>query len=101
MNIFVLDNNYKKCAKAHVDKHVVKMILEHAQMICTAHHIVGGMDYDIPYKSTHINHPCSKWVRDSVNNYDWLVNMTSALNNEYKQLRYNLLSCFAISIAKR
>lgn len=88
MNIFVLDNDYKKCAKAHVDKHVVKMILEHAQMICTAHHIVGGYNYDIPYKSTHVNHPCSKWVRDSVNNYKWLVNMTSALNDEYKH-RFN------------
>lgn len=28
MNIFVLDNNPKKCAEYHVDKHCVKMILE-------------------------------------------------------------------------
>ena len=88
MNIFVLDNDPVECAKLHVDKHVVKMILEHAQMICTTHHIVGGMDYNIPYKSTHVNHPCSKWVRDSINNYEWLVNMTSALNDEYKH-RFN------------
>ena len=88
MNIFVLDNDPVECAKLHVDKHVVKMILEHAQMICTTHHIVGGMDYDIPYKSTHINHPCNKWLRDSIENYQWLYDMTSALNDEYKY-RYN------------
>ena len=56
--------------------------------MCTVHHVIGGYDYKIPYKSTHVNHPCSKWVRDSINNYDWLVNMTSALNDEYKY-RFN------------
>ena len=87
MNIFVLDNDPVECAKLHVDKHVVKMILEHAQMICTTHHVVGTM-VDIPYKQTHTNHPCNKWLRDSVENYMWLYNMTEALNNEYKY-RFN------------
>ena len=84
MNIFVLDNDYVECAKLHVDKHVVKMILEHAQMMCTVHHLIGGYDYKIPYKSTHVNHPCNKWLRDSIENYEWLYNMTSALNDEYR-----------------
>ncbi len=88
MNIFVLDNDPIECAKLHVDKHVVKMILEHAQMIATTHHMVSNGLYDIPYKSTHVNHPCSKWVRSSINNYKWLVKMTSALNDEYKY-RFN------------
>lgn len=87
MNIFVLDNDPVKCAKLHVDKHVVKMILEHAQMMCTTHHVIST-DCDIPYKQTHVNHPCNKWLRDSVENYMWLYNMTEALNNEYKY-RFN------------
>ena len=88
MNIFVLDTNPKKCAKLHVDKHVVKMILEHAQMVCTTHHLHPSGKYDIPYKKTHENHPCSKWLRDSIENYDWLYKMTKALNDEYKY-RFN------------
>ena len=84
MNIFVLDEDPKFCAIAHCDKHVVKMILETAQMICTAHHFIGGYDYHIPYKSTHTNHPCNRWLRDSVENYKWLVQLITHLNDEYR-----------------
>jgi len=74
----------------HCDKHVVKMILEHAQMMCTTHHIYPRYDikYKIPYKQTHMNHPCSKWVRASLSNYKWLYKLTYHLNDEYK-LRFN------------
>jgi hypothetical protein len=90
MNIFVLDNDPKKCAEAHCDKHVVKMILEHAQLMCTAHHMQPNttMQYDIPYKQTHTNHPCAVWVRQSLDNYRWLYSMTDYLNDEYKR-RFN------------
>ena len=36
MNIFYLDQDITKCAQAHVDKHVSKLILEAAQMMATA-----------------------------------------------------------------
>ena len=36
MNLFYLDNDLDKCAEYHVDKHVNKMILEAAQLLCTA-----------------------------------------------------------------
>ena len=86
MNIFVLDKDPKVCATMHCDKHVVKMILESAQMICTTHHQCynNNLSYDIPYKQTHVNHPCNRWLRDSLGNYLWLVNLTKHLNNEYK-----------------
>ena len=85
MNIFVLDENPITCAVYHADKHVVKMILEHAQLMCTAHHLHPNKheDYEIPYKATHVNHPCAKWVRESKQNYQWLYNMTYSLNKEY------------------
>ena len=90
MNIFVLDKNPVICAKYHCDRHVVKMILESAQMICTVHHLHKNpnLTYTIPYKPTHVNHPCSKWLRDSLANYLWLFQLTKALNDEYK-FRYN------------
>lgn len=90
MNIFALHNDPKTCARMHCDQHVVKMLLEHAQMMCTAHHLFTryDIDYDIPYKITHINHPCTKWVRKSSPNYKWLYNMSYYLNEEYKR-RYD------------
>ena len=36
MNLFYLDEDFEKCAEAHVDKHIVKMPLEIAQLMCTA-----------------------------------------------------------------
>ena len=90
MNIFVLDDNPVTNARMHCDRHVVKMILESAQMICTTHHLCPNTNesYSIPYKMTHKNHPCNKWLRDSIGNYSWLVELTKALNTEYRY-RYN------------
>ena len=90
MNIFVLDEDPNLCAQYHCDKHVVKMILESAQMICTTHHLHPNpnLSYTIPYKPTHINHPCNRWMRDSLANYLWLFKLTEALNREYRY-RYN------------
>jgi hypothetical protein len=80
MNIFALDNNPRKCAEYHVDKHVVKMILETAQLLCGAHWVVGG---DAPYKLSHKNHPCSIWVRESLSNYLLLCELGLELCKEY------------------
>ena len=82
----MLHSDPKRCAKLHADKHVVKMILESVQMICTTHHLHPNQDvrYNIPYKKSFINHPCTKWVRKSIKNYEWLLSLTDALNNEYR-----------------
>lgn len=63
MNIFYLDENPNLCAQYHCDRHVIKMILESAQLLCTALNVVAGQQVT-PYKSTHVNHPCSIWVRE-------------------------------------
>lgn len=85
MNIFILDNNLEKCAEYHNDKHVIKMILEHTQMICT---VLNERRIITPYRSTHINHPCVKWLRESDANINWLSGLTYFLNDEYK-FRFN------------
>lgn len=85
MNIFLLDNDPKLCARYHSDKHVVKMILEHAQMMSTALRVSG---VDAGYKIAHLNHPCTKWVRASYDNYNWLYDLTFYLNLEYRY-RFN------------
>ena len=82
MNIFVLDKNPEKAAKMLCDKHVTKMILESAQMLCTAHWMRNS---SAPYKATHKNHPCTKWVRKSYGNYNWLLKHALTLVKEYKK----------------
>jgi len=85
MNIFVLNRDPAKAAQDQCDKHVVKMILESAQMLCTAHRELDGDFCDRLgfYRSTHKNHPCSIWVRESMHNYRWLYLHMIALGNEY------------------
>jgi hypothetical protein len=103
MNIFYLHNDPKKCAELHADKHVVKMILEYAQLLSTAHRVLDGTicdtftnsgrrkkayiiadsRNDFLYSSTHINHPSAIWVRHSYENYEWLYKLFIAVLNEY------------------
>ena len=103
MNIFYLDHDVTKCAEMHNDKHVVKMILEYAQLLSTAHRVLDGTLIDgysktgrkqkryvlsgnldsILYASTHINHPSAVWVRQSDKNYSWLFEMFESLLEEY------------------
>jgi hypothetical protein len=103
MNIFYLDHDVKKCAEMHNDKHVVKMILEYAQLLSTAHRILDGIVepglsktgrkktvYRLPderdsvlYGATHVHHPSAVWVRDGAFNYLWLQELLDALCKEY------------------
>ena len=83
MNIFYLDEDPKLAAIYQYNKHVVKMILESAQMLCTAHHVIMGDDADVPYKTTHKNHPSTIWARQSGQNYVWLYHHMIALGEEY------------------
>ena len=87
MNIFYLDKDPIAAAVVQYNKHVVKMILESAQMLCAAHHILGNPD-DVPYKLAHKNHPCTIWVRENSLHYDWLYEHMMALGDEYTA-RYN------------
>jgi len=110
MNIFILDDKPAKAAEFHCDKHVVKMILEAGQMLCTAHWIswlgVQGKtrsDFRLvrdmksylmenmpeklqpPWKLTHVNHPCNVWTRASLDNYNWHLHLMGCLLIEYKK----------------
>ena len=58
------------------------MILESAQMLCTAHHVYGNPD-DVPYRQAHLNHPSTIWARESRPNYFWLYEHMIALGQEY------------------
>jgi len=93
MNIFVLSLNVIFCARYHCDKHVVKMILETAQILCTCHRFFESSIENL-YKSTHIGHPSCKWVRESSANYEWLFDLFIALCHEYTYRYQKQHLCF-------
>ena len=95
MNIFILDRDPVLAAQMQCDKHVVKMPLESAQMLSTAHReldeFYGFIPSDSPiYKATHKNHACTVWVQQSVENYNWLYKHFVALSAEYDHRYYKL-----------
>lgn len=102
MNIFVVDSNPYRAAGDLCDKHVVKMIVESAQMLSTAHRVLDGTPTIRITKSgrkvkhwvhpewenelclpTMVNHPCTKWAMTNMSNYDWLWRHTVGLLREY------------------
>ncbi len=80
MNIFVLHRNPEIAAQMMCDKHVVKMILETAQMMCT---VIAAHGHQPPYRATHAKHPCTIWAGESRANWNWLVDHGMALCDEY------------------
>lgn len=81
MNIFYLHKVPRIAAQYHNDRHVVKMILETAQLLSTAHVEIDGVM--VAYKATHVNHPSAIWVRESIHNYNWAYQLLAALLDEY------------------
>lgn len=87
MNIFYLSKSPDIAAQLQPDKMLVKMILESAQMLCTAHRVLDGDEYADEvglYKIAYKNHPCTIWTRDCSGNYWWLYKHFLALGREYE-----------------
>lgn len=108
MNVFYIHEDPEICAQQHCDSHASKMCVEYAQLMSTAHRVIDGemlvgrttlgrrikrWYHPNPvlnkhlYKSVHVNHPSAVWVRESLENYEWLYDMWVCLCNEY-QHRY-------------
>ena len=91
MNIFYIDTCPVKAAQMQCDKHVVKMVLESAQMLCTAHH--SFWQHDVPYKPTHRNHPSAVWARSNSKHYDWLFWCTTPQGNKTDTMHIITMAC--------
>ena len=104
MNIFYLNRDPKIAAQEHNNKHVVKMVLETAQLLCSAHRFLDADEIvitkvnkrtstkylfhneekeELVYKIAHINHPCTIWTRSNKKHYDWLYQLFVELCKEY------------------
>ena len=117
MNIFALHESPEVSAEMACDKHVVKMILESAQLLCTAHRVLDGTEYtdltkngrkikrwrlddevkeNLLYKAGWLKHPSTVWLMQSAFNYNWLYRHMMALNEEFKK-RYKGVDHLAIT----
>ena len=94
MNIFILDTNPAIAARMMIDAHVKgKMIIESAQMIQNCYSLDELKSAPLTAtctfrKHSYFNHPCSKWVRESFANYNWLLIHATYLINE-RIFRFN------------
>jgi hypothetical protein len=86
MNIFILDNDARKAAWYLCDKHVVKMILESAQLLSAAYERTSPYNGNGPYKMTHVNHPCTLWTKQSKDNYLWLIEHVEEMLKVYTHI---------------
>ena len=92
MNIFYLDENPNSAAQYHGDKHVVRMVLETAQILSTAHHVLDGNDNRSSqqaldrglYRPSHFNHPTVQWVRELSDHYTWTWKFFVSLCDEFE-----------------
>ncbi len=115
MNLFILHKSAVESAKAHGDKHVIKMLLEACQMLYTAHWTTAHptllecksaiavskyqktlslpeyletaperKDGERGFRPVHIHHPCTQWVRASLQNYLFTCQLAMALADEYE-----------------
>lgn len=80
MNIFVTDASAKFSAVVLDDKRLNKMIIESAQILSAAMHLSGETG---PYKLTHKNHPCVKWVLKDKRHFGWLCDHLHHLSEEF------------------
>jgi hypothetical protein len=92
MNLFILSLNCKECAEFMFDKHVIKILLEAVQMLCAAIQLIdpeNSITQEITlYKISHKNHPVTVWMRQSLENYLWTIDLVEEMHNEWKY-RYN------------
>ena len=87
MNLFHLHKDPVTIARYHCDKHVVKMVLETAQMLCSAYrkHFLfdDENEYYKLYKVAHPKHPMTLWVGQTFSNFRFTFDLLKALSDEY------------------
>jgi len=87
MNLFILSLIQREIAEYMMDKHVSKILLEAAQMLCSAKRILDPDDEDVNknlYKLAHKNHPVTIWCRKSKANFLWTIELVEELHKEWK-----------------
>lgn len=100
MNIFVLDIDPTKSAQYLCDTHLIRMVQETTELLCTVHRLMDGDEQGKLPKASHstleelllpatdVDHPCVLWAMESIHNYHWIYAHGIALLTEY-HFRFN------------
>lgn len=92
MNIFALDPcPIHSAILIPFPKPGVALIKESCQMLATNVSLLGGPTY---LDWAHVNHPCTKWVRETRANYSWLLKHVDYLQLCYEE-RYKRTHAYA------
>lgn len=103
MNVFYLNEDPKQCAEEHCDKHVVKMVIEYAQLLSTAHRVLDGKEVEGRtktgrkakrfvlsdsrdsklYLASHLKHPDEIWIQKSCKHYQYVYDLFNNLCDEF------------------
>jgi hypothetical protein len=83
MNMFLLDEALDQCAADHSDQHIVKMVLESAQ-ICSSGAYLQNVIFDGQYRPGHIHHPCCVWAGESPENLMFVCRLGISIGMEYR-----------------
>lgn len=92
MNIFAVDTDATRAANMLCLKHVCKMVVESAQLLCNA---FPEDTANLPYKRTHIMHPCSRWASHTRGNWEWLFTHGYSLCQRYQRVFLKTHKCMA------
>lgn len=86
MQLFVLAQDPRVCARLHCDKHVVKMCVETTQILYSALEHWGIRDrFERAYRVTHLKHPCVLWTAAAVAHFEWVLALGVELCGEYRR----------------
>ena len=85
MNRFIIADTPQEIAQALCDKHVVKMPLEEAQMLCTVVRQANPeyADEHELYRVAHAKHPCTLWAGKTRSNYMYAFRLWNHMCLEY------------------
>ena len=93
MNIFVVDTDPEVAARSLCDKHIVKMPLETAQMLCA---VSWRFLVPAPYKPGFQHHPCTRWAGETLENWHWLLRHGLELCAEYERRFWRRHACLKV-----
>lgn len=105
MNIFATSYYPQEAARWLDDRRLLKMILESSQLLANALYranlarLAPLRKDGSPYPCAFLDHPCSRWVSESRENYGWLLQHAQQMVLEYRA-RFGKVHCMDEQLAR-
>lgn len=89
MNLFIVDEDPYKAAQQNVDSHVIKIVMEAAELLGYVF-MSQGLEYPLKWvnlQNRHFYHPMAKILRQARGNFNWSVLYLDGLLREFEYRR--------------